>query len=143
MDYRDIAAHTGKWYKSLDERRMVATVELSWEDDEGNYHEDEEVEVRVVFDICPTCLGIGHYVNPSIDSHGICADEWTDEWDEDEKDRYFSGGFDITCVECDGNRVVPVVDEEHNDLRLIIKINNYIDELQYSARERAHEMEMG
>jgi len=143
MDYRDVAAHTDTWYKSLDERRMVAIAEICWEDDDGNYHEDEEVEVKVIFDVCPTCLGIGHYVNPSIDSHGICADEWANDWSDDEQEMYFSGGYDITCVECDGNRVVPVIDKDHNDKELIERVNNYVNELYYHARERAHERDMG
>jgi len=143
MDYRDVASHTKRWYKHLDENRMVAIVELSYEDEDGNYVEEEEVEVYVIYDVCPTCDGIGHYVNPSIDSHGISEDEWCGEWDEDERQGYMSGRYDITCNECNGSRVVPVVDENRNSKELIEKVNNCIDELYCSAREHLHEIEMG
>jgi hypothetical protein len=142
MDYRDVAAHSRRWYKSLDERRMVAVAEIAWEDEDGEYIEDE-VEVFVTYDVCPTCDGIGHYVNPSIDSHGISADEWYGEWDEEERDCYMSGGYDITCNECGGSRVVAVVDEDRNSKELVERVNNYIEELHCYARECAHEIEMG
>ena len=42
MDHRDVAASTAKWYKYLNVRRMLATVELA------NAKGDEE-EVQVSF----------------------------------------------------------------------------------------------
>jgi len=142
MDYRDVAANTERWYKHLDERRMVALVEIAYEDDDGEYIE-EEVEVYVKYDVCQTCMGAGHYVNPSIDAYGISSDEWYGEWDEEDRDHYMSGGYDISCAECDGSRVVPVVDEQRNSKELVERVNNYIGELHCSARERLHEIEMG
>jgi hypothetical protein len=141
MDYRDVAAHRRRWYKSLDERRMSVVAEIGWEEEDGSYIEDE-VEVFVEYDVCPTCDGVGHYVNPSIDSHGISEDEWYGEWDEDEREHYMSGGYDIPCNECGGTRVVPIIDTTRNSKELVERVNNYIDELYYSARERAYEIEM-
>ena len=142
MDFRDIAASTSRWYKHLNERRMSVIAEIAYEDDDGEYIE-EEVEIFVKYDVCPTCDGVGHYVNPSIDSHGISEDEWCGEWDEDEREGYLSGRYDITCGECNGNRIVPVVDEDRNSKELVDRVNNYIDELYCSAREQLHEREMG
>lgn len=57
------------------------------------------------FAVCPTCEGAGKHVNPSIDAHGIGADEFNE--DPDFADAYFSGAYDVACVECKGLRVVP------------------------------------
>ena len=46
MDKRDMTNLTGKWYLSIDEDKMVATVDLE---------EDEiEIEIPFRFEICPT-----------------------------------------------------------------------------------------
>jgi hypothetical protein len=58
-----------------------------------------------VWAVCPTCEGEGKHVNPSIDSHGISREEFDE--DPDFEEAYFSGAYDVTCVECKGQRVVP------------------------------------
>jgi len=63
------------------------------------------------FEVCGTCLGAGTHVNPSIDAHGITSEEWENDWDEESREAYRSGGYDVTCSECNGLRVVPVPDE--------------------------------
>ncbi len=55
--------------------------------------------------VCPACQGEGRYVNPSIDSEGISAEEWS-EWTPDSREAYLSGGYDVACQECNGNNVV-------------------------------------
>lgn len=54
--------------------------------------------------VCPICEGKGKYVNPSIDSHGISAEEFEEDPDFDES--YFRGDYDIICTCCDGRNVV-------------------------------------
>jgi hypothetical protein len=105
MDRREAAAAAGQWHDGLDERQMVATVMV--EDKDGF---ESEVEIPVVFEVCGTCDGKGKHVNPSIDAHGICEDEWA-SWSPDEQENYIRGGYDVTCYECLGRRVVPVPDE--------------------------------
>lgn len=73
--------------------------------------DDEETVLPSKYEVCPTCGGRGSYVNPSIDSHGITAEEW-DTWDDEEREGYFAGYYDITCEECEGLRVVRVPDWE-------------------------------
>jgi len=67
--------------------------------------------VPVKFVVCPTCEGKGTHVNPSIDAHGIGAEEWS-EWDEDDRERYLNGGYDVSCAQCGGNRVVEAMDAQ-------------------------------
>jgi len=59
---------------------------------------------RKQFAVCPTCDGNGTHVNPSIDSEGISAEQFYE--DPDFEEAYFSGDYDVACVECGGQRVV-------------------------------------
>jgi len=114
-DRRVIAGERARWWKSLDEKRMRATVELCYEHPDGESDDvEEEREVPFKFAVCPICSGKGAHVNPSIDAHGITADEWA-EWDDEDRENYRSGAYDVPCYECGGARVVPVLDRENAD----------------------------
>ena len=138
FDSRDIAANTRKWYESFDEKNMSVRVEVfnyvyydGMKEQLSNeavkiIQEDGRIEFPMVFKVCPTCDGRGRHVNPSIDGNGITADEW-DEWDDNSKEMYLSGGCDVKCYTCDGRRVVP----EINTAQLTpaqIEIADYIKE---------------
>lgn len=103
MDSRDWAAMTGRWYNKLDESRMVVEVELYDEDAD----EEFDAEFPVEFEVCHLCNGKGSHVNPSIDAHGISADEFYE--DPGFAEDYFSGVYDVSCYECGGRRVVPEI----------------------------------
>lgn len=78
------------------------------------YGEDEDGEpfkVPGCYEVCPRCHGSGTHVNPSIDGHGISGDD--ECWDDDDfREMYFGGGYDVSCEECGGKNVVLVVDED-------------------------------
>jgi len=101
FDHRVRAGNMPKWYKRLDEKKMLAL----FEDADG-------VEVWVPFEyvVCPTCDGKGSHVNPSIDAHGISGDEFAEDpgFFED----YVNGAYDVPCYECKGKRVVPWANDE-------------------------------
>ena len=61
-------------------------------------------------EVCHRCSGKGSHVNPAIDGHGISAQEWNDEWTEEDRENYHSGVYDIPCHECSGKRVVWAID---------------------------------
>lgn len=75
---------------------------------------DEEIIHRLPAkrEVCSRCDGDGHHSNPAIDGHGIGMDEWNNEWDEEEREMYLSGAYDITCEECHGEKIVEVLDYE-------------------------------
>jgi len=54
--------------------------------------------------VCPDCQGRGKYVNPSIDSHGLTAEDFAE--DRDFEEEYMSGRYNITCRSCGGHRVI-------------------------------------
>lgn len=87
---------------------MRNTITITIQGDEGD---DLVVDLPARYEVCGRCDGAGKHVNPSIDGNGITSSEWA-EWDEDERDSYMNGAYDVTCEECGGLRVVKVADEE-------------------------------
>lgn len=136
MDKRDRAAIESKWYKSFDESRMIAKLDLS--SDEGD---DEEVEVPVSFAVCDTCDGKGKHVNPSIDSNGLSAEDFAE--DPDFAENYFGGMYDVTCYGCEGKRVVPKPDFDSMNNDIKNRLNEHFKDLAMEARERAAEIRYG
>ena len=88
--------------------RRETTLLFTYEDDDGN-----EVEVHVPFkwEICDRCRGDSTHVNPSIDGNGITASEWEEEWDDESREMYMSGGYDVACHDCGGSSKVKEPDE--------------------------------
>lgn len=101
MDSRDLAAVMSRWYRSFDERTMIAI----HEDGDGETH-----EIKCEYRVCGLCEGKGKHVNPAIDSHGISMSEFHD--DPDFAEDYFGGLYDIPCNQCHGTRVEPWPVEE-------------------------------
>jgi len=78
----------------------------------------EEVEhvLPARWEICDRCEGDGHHVNPSIDGNGLTAEDFEDE---DFREGYFGGRYDVRCFTCSGSGKVLVVDAERADKRLL------------------------
>jgi len=105
MDCRHMGRLRGRNYGVVDRNTMQMTVLMV---DENGYDVDLILPIR--FEVCSTCKGRGTHINPSIDSNGITGDEWN-EWDDDEREGYMGGRYDIACLECNGEKVIPVVAE--------------------------------
>ena len=105
----------------------------------------DEVTHRLpsVLTVCPCCRGTGSIVNPSIDGHGIGAEEWENEWSEEEREGYFRGVYDISCPECHGNNVVPVVDEARADPVLLKAYHEHLRDEAVYRRECESERRYG
>jgi len=112
------------------------------------YHDvtDDGDEVEITLpsrkEVCPRCHGNGTHVNPSIDGNGISTSDecWQDD---DFREMYFGGGYDVTCEECGGNRVVDVVDESRCSGDELMAYEAWLDrQYQYEA-ERRSEMRWG
>lgn len=118
-DFRDYA-HANRWWDDLELKHMRAFV--IWDDDPDDTWERHGVElvhnedadqygfwVTFHWDVCESCGGRGTYVNPNIDRHGLTYEDF--DADPDFEEMYFSGGFDVTCEECQGQRVTPAYDQ--------------------------------
>ncbi len=51
--------------------------------------------------ICDTCRGEGKRDNPAF-ANGITSEEWANDWDEDEREGYLEGRYDVPCNDCNG-----------------------------------------
>ena len=80
-----------------DHRRKTLTFE---DGDTG-----EEITLRCQYVVCSRCRGEGKHDHPAF-SNGITAEEWDRDWDENSREMYVSGSYDVPCEECKGRRVV-------------------------------------
>jgi RecJ-like exonuclease len=136
-DSRVIAGERGTWYLTFDEANMVAVVCIY--EDNGD---ETQVEVPVKYEVCPTCDGKGTHVNPAIDAGGITSSEW-EEWDDEDRESYMSGAYDVRCYECQGKRVVPVLDRDRTDPKVVEAIDTQERALAECERESRAERMMG
>jgi hypothetical protein len=132
MDARDREAMAGRWYKSLDEKKMVVEVEVPKEDDD-----DEVIEVPIEFAACGLCRGRGKHVNPSIDSNGISAEEFAE--DPDFAESYMEGHYDVQCYRCGGKRVEPVILWDRLEKGLAERVQEHLAGREDDIREREAE----
>lgn len=117
-DYRDYA-YTNRWWTEINENQMLALV--PWDDETPEWidYDDDRRGFWVPFrwETCESCDGKGKYVNPNIDRNGLTYEDFDE--DPDLHDMYFSGGFDVRCEECQGQRVSPVFAGDHRTGQLI------------------------
>jgi len=146
FDSRDVAANTRRWYKSINRNNMTARVEVDPEGEIREWHDisdaaykmiDEEgcVDLPIEFEVCTLCRGKGKHVNPSIDAHGISAEEWDRDWSYEDQEMYMSGGYDVVCYECGGENVVPeLIRDEARVSKEVLEFIKIIDD---DARDEA------
>lgn len=119
-DRRVRAGMKSKWYESLDESKMQATLLLCYEE-EGTGGVEESVTVPFRFEVCSICDGKGTHVNPSIDASGLTAEDFAD--DPDFAEDYCNGVYNVTCYGCGGKRVEAVMDRDRCDPALLQRID--------------------
>lgn len=141
-DHRVRSQNRKAWFKTVDSAQMKAVVSLRHDDEETGDEIEEDVEVPIKFEVCPTCDGRGTHVNPSVDSNGLTAEDFVE--DPDFREDYFSGRYDVTCYGCGGKNVVPVINSDHVDdetRKLLDKVQEQREAdaryEQQCARERA------
>lgn len=107
--------------------------------------DDETHELPGRFEVCPRCSGKGSYVNPAIDGHGITAEEFAHDWDEDSREGYFAGRYDVTCATCHGEHVIMVPNRDTADAAVLKLYDDAVDQERiWDAEDRAtYRMESG
>lgn len=103
----------------------------------------EEIDVPEVFEVCGRCHGKGVHDHPAF-SNGITSAEWNGpDWDEDSREAYLSGRYDVSCEVCNGLRVVAVPDFDRLSPDLRARVDAHFEqESRFRAEERA-ERRMG
>jgi len=113
---------------------MQKQYELSHEDGSS-----ETVSLPTHFEVCPRCHGKGAH---DCWEGGMTGDEMAEQGPEFFED-YMSGVYDTRCTECDGKRVVEVVDIEQLSPELRAAYERTERELQDMYAMEAAERRMG
>lgn len=132
MDARDRA------YLNGGDKFNGEVVTFTWYDDDDY---EVEYELPAKYEVCSLCHGKGTHVNPSIDSHGLSAEDFAE--DPDFMDDYFSGAYDQTCNQCHGKRVETVVDREASPKDILKLYDAYLEAKYEAEQERANQMKYG
>lgn len=119
--------------------KMWVGADDSDEDDPANWA-DKRIPAKYI--VCPRCGGKGTHTNPNIDGNGLTQSD-LDEAGPEFLEDYMSGVYDITCVKCQGMRVVLVPDDElAKQMGLTTELNDYYQYEQDKEDElRMREME--
>jgi hypothetical protein len=90
--------------------------------------------------VCPVCEGTGSHVNPAIDAHGLNADDFADD---DFREGYLGGRYDVTCAMCHGRNVVDAIDFAASPEGTEDEWDAYNDAIYSDMAEREAERRMG
>lgn len=112
-----------------------------WIDDPED--EDRQIQIKLPThkEVCSRCRGNGKHVNPAIDGNGLTYDDIErlggDEFMED----YLGGVYDVRCEECNGDKVVDVVDEDRLSPEILKEYHGYLQaewelKAEYEAERR-------
>jgi hypothetical protein len=112
-------------------------VTYEYEDPETGEYVEEELPSR--WEICSRCEGEGKHSNPNIDGHGITASEWWGpDWDDESREMYMSGGYDVACHACGGPGKVLVADESRMDEETRKRYEKYCEDRRADEAEAAY-----
>lgn len=84
-------------------------------DSDSDDEDSKLVKLPFVYEVCDHCNGHG---TSSAYLGAFTQSEWAEESDEFKED-YLAGRYDRPCETCGGQRVVPVVDEQRCDPKLL------------------------
>lgn len=79
--------------------KPMATMKLQLFRSSADGDEEIEVELPAVWVICSHCRGEG---KSSSYLGAITSDEWHNDWDPEEQERYIAGEYDRPCTACEG-----------------------------------------
>lgn len=125
--------------KTNTDRTRPGFINVTLWNDEGD---EETHELPARFEVCTRCEGHGTHLNPAIGEHAYSVEEFNEAFDDEEsREQYFKRGgiYDVKCEECDGDRVVPVVDEARltNDQKKVFAEFEKQEQENYEADEEA------
>lgn len=75
--------------------------------------------------ICPRCEGDGTCLIDGLEGVAFSAEEFNEAFDPEERERYFNGGYDRPCPDCNATGKVLVLDFERFQLRAPLLAKQY------------------
>ncbi len=113
------------------------TVTLRDEDEES----EAEHELPAKKEVCHDCNGHGMVLNESMRYHAYTSEEFMEEFDEEDREQYFTRGgiYDVQCLTCKGANVVSVIDREacERDVELKTILKEWDKQEEEDAAEEA------
>lgn len=95
------------------------------------------LQVTVSYEVCSLCEGHGSHVNPNIDCNGLSEE---DMYDYEFMENYRSGRYDVTCDQCNGRNVEPVIEFPKEIEKWL---NDRYEEDSYDYAEMVSELRFG
>ncbi len=111
-------------------------------DDASNPGCATPVDVPMCWAICERCDGDGQHDHPAF-SNGITASEWADDWDEESRETYLRGGYDVPCDDCGGSGKVRVPDLDKCSPQLRAALEDWRRETHLARVESEHDARWG
>lgn len=130
---------------------VVREIDLVFEDGEwfdanASNPEDPElmasIEVPTCWKICQRCEGEGRHDHPAF-ANGITQSEWQDEWDDESRENYMRGAYDVLCEDCSGSGKVRKPDLSRCVPALRKALKEWMRDQRIEAAERASEERWG
>jgi DnaJ-class molecular chaperone len=91
---------------------MSTRGKLTIEIEDPETGDNVEIELPAAWEICHRCDGDGKHDHPAF-SNGITSDEWNGpDWDDESRESYLRGAYDVQCSVCNGSGKILVVDED-------------------------------
>lgn len=106
------------------------------------FEEEYDCKLPKTIIVCRTCRGTGNHVNPSIDGNGITQSEM-EELGDDFLDQYLTGFYNVTCIDCEGNNVSTIVDEDRLDKKIKDEFLSWMESAYESEAIASAERRMG
>ncbi len=104
---------------------------------------EREFLVPALAVVCGRCDGRGTHDHEAF-SNGITSSEWDGpDWDEESREAYMRGAYDVRCTECEGKRVQLVPDEARAPTGFMEIYGKALDDDYRGRLEREHERRMG
>lgn len=111
----------------------------------GEREDGTEIEVPAVWEICDTCRGDGSHSRRVEPDGGFTSSEWAEACADDDEfaDRYFSGGYDSPCEDCDSAGKVQVTDYDALSVEDRAEVEAYEREEAVARQNDAYVRRMG
>lgn len=98
-----------------------------------------EIQLPTQRIVCPDCNGDGHHFRRDLDETSLVR-SMQDDGDYDALESYYSGEYDVVCVECNGANVVDVIDWDYFKEKFPKYYNDVISYENHARADRMYEL---
>ncbi len=98
-----------------------------------------EIQLPIQRIVCPDCNGDGHHFRRDLDET-ILFRSMQDDGDYEGLESYYSGQYDVVCIECNGANVVDVIDWDYFKEKFPKYYNDVISYQNHARADRMYEL---